>query len=330
MPTKNYYATLGVPKGASQKEVRQAYRRLAREHHPDVNSGDKASEARFKEVTAAYEVLSDAEKRRKYDKYGEQWQHADQIEEMQKRAGGRTFRFGQGQGGISFDAGELGDLGGIFENLFGARARPVRRAAPVEHAVEVTLEEAFHGTSRTLQLASEEPCVTCGGAGEIAGAVCHVCDGGGVRPKAKRLEVKIPAGVETGSRIRIAGEGQAGASARGDLYLVVSVRPHPRFERRGADLYTDVDVALTGAVLGAEVEVPTLSGKVALTVPPLTQNGKTFRLTKLGMPQLKDGGRGDLYARIRVKLPERLGDKEKELFEQLKALQQPSDAKARA
>jgi len=327
MPAKDHYATLGVPKGASQKEIRQAYRRLARQHHPDVNPGDSSSEAKFKDVTAAYEVLSDADKRRKYDKYGEQWQHADQIEEMQKRAGGRSFRFGQG--GISFDAGEFGDLSGIFENLFGGRARSVRRAAPVEHAVEVTLEEAFHGSTRTLQLATEEPCATCAGAGEIAGAVCHVCEGSGVMLKTRRLEVKIPAGVETGSRIRIAGEGQAGAGGRADLHLVVSVRPHPRFERKGADLYVDVDVSLTDAVLGAEIEAPTLTGKVMLTVPPLTQNGKVFRLAKLGMPQLKGGGRGDLYARVRVKLPEKLGDKERKLFEELKALQETPDAKAR-
>jgi molecular chaperone DnaJ len=326
MAAKDYYATLGVPKGASQKDIRQAYRRLARQYHPDVNPGDSASEAKFKEVNAAYEVLSDAEKRRKYDKYGDQWEHADQIEEMQKRSGGRAFR--SGQGGISFDAGEFGDLGGIFENLFGGgRARTVRRTAPVEQRIDVTLEEAFHGTARQLQLATEEPCATCGGTGEIANAVCHVCDGRGVTLKTRRLEVKIPAGVETGSRIRIAGDGHDGV--RGDLYLVVTVRPHARFERKGADLYVDVDLPLTDAVLGAEATVPTLTGKVALTVPPLTQNGKTFRLTKLGMPRLKGGGRGDLYARVRVKVPERLSDKEKKLFEELKALQEAPDAKAR-
>jgi molecular chaperone DnaJ len=318
MPAKDHYATLGVPKGASQKEIRQAYRRLARQHHPDVNAGDQAAEAKFKEVNAAYEVLSDAEKRRKYDKYGDQWEHADQIEEMQKRASGtRAFRFNQG--GIQFDSGEFGDLGGIFENLFGgARARP-RRAAPVEQRLDVTLEEAFHGTTRTLQLATEEVCATCGGSGEIANAVCHVCDGRGVALKTRRLEVKVPAGVETGSRIRIAGEGHDGGGARGDLYLVVTVRPHPRFERKGADLYVDVDVPLTAAVLGGEAEVPTLTGKVALTVPALTQNGKVFRLAKLGMPRLKGGERGDLYAQVGVKLPERLSEKEKKLFEELRA-----------
>ncbi|MBI4571032.1 MAG: J domain-containing protein, partial [Chloroflexi bacterium] len=300
MASKDFYATLGVAKGASQKEIRQAYRRLARQHHPDVNPGDKGAEGRFKQVNAAYEVLSDAEKRKKYDKYGDQWEHAGQIEELRKRGGGgRAFRFGQG--GVSFDTADLGDLGGVFDNLFGRRARGPRKGADVEQRVEVTLEEAFQGTSRTLQLASEELCPSCAGSGEIANAVCHVCQGGGAIVKSRRLEVKIPAGVETGSRVRIAGEGQAGAGGggRGDLYLAVTVRPHARFERKGADLYTDAEVAVTGAVLGTEVEVPTLTGKVLLKVPALTQNGRAFRLAGLGMPRLKGAGRGDLYARLR-------------------------------
>ncbi len=323
MAGKDYYATLGVPKGSSQKEIRQAYRRLARQHHPDVNPSDKAAEARFKEINAAYEVLSDPDKRRKYDQYGDQWLHADQIEELRRQTGARAFRFGQG--GVSFDLGDLGDLGGlggIFEGFFGGgRRRGPAKGANIEQRVEVTLEEAFHGTARTLQLAAEEPCATCGGSGQIAGAVCHVCQGGGTVLKARRLEVKVPAGVETGSRVRIAGEGQAGfgGGPRGDLYLVVSVRPHPRFQRKGGDLHTDIEVPLTDAVLGAEVEVPTLTGKVLLKVPPLTQNGKVFRLAGLGMPRLKGQGRGNLYARLLVRLPEKLDGKEQKLFEQLRA-----------
>lgn len=323
MAGKDYYATLGVPKGASQKEIRQAYRRLARRYHPDVNPGDKAGEARFKEINAAYEVLSDTEKRKKYDRYGDQWQHADQIEEMQRRAGG-SFRFGPG--GVTFDLGDLGSLGGfgdlssIFEGFFGGRQRRPRRGRDIEQRLEMTLEEAFQGATRTLQLAAEEPCSTCGGQGRIAGAICHVCQGSGVVSKARRLEVKIPAGVGTGSRVRVAGEGQAGAGgARGDLYLLISVRRHPRFERRGSDLHTDVEVPLTDAVLGGEVAVPTVTGKVLLKVPPLSQNGKVFRLAGLGMPGLKGKERGSLYARLRVKLPERLDDKERKLFEELRA-----------
>ena len=323
MAAKDYYATLGVPKGSSAKEIRQAYRRLARQYHPDVNPGDKAAEARFKEINAAHEVLSETEKRKKYDRYGDQWEHADLIEEMQRRAGGRSFRFGQG--GVSFDLKDLGDLGGLgsaFEGLFGGsrRRRGPSKGADAEHRVEVTLEEAFHGTTRTLQLATQQACATCGGSGEIAGAVCHICQGSGATAKSRRLEVKIPPGVDNGSRVRIAREGQPGAAGGpgGDLYLVVSVRPHERFERKGADLYVNVEAPVTDAVLGAEVEVPTITGQVALKVPPLTQNGKAFRLANLGMPRLKGQGRGHLYARLRVMLPEKLDEREKELFEELR------------
>jgi molecular chaperone DnaJ len=335
MAKSDFYTTLGVSRGASQKEVRQAYRKLARQYHPDVNPGDAAAEARFKDINAAYEVLSDADKRKKYDKYGDQWQHADQIEEMQRRSGGRTFRFGDG-GGVRFDMGDLSgaDLGSIFGSFFGGRQqRGPRRGSSVEQRVEVTLEEAFHGTARTLQLAAEEPCPTCGGAGEIANATCHTCQGAGVTLKARRLEVKIPAGVDNGSRVRVAGEGQAGAAggARGDLYLVVSVRPHPRFQRKGDDLHVDIEVPVTDAVLGAELEVPTITGRVVLTVPPLTQNGKTFRLAKLGMPRLsaKDQ-RGDLYAKVIVRLPEQLDDRQRQLFEQLRAGAQETGSRQQA
>jgi DnaJ-class molecular chaperone len=315
MAKNDYYAVLGVPKAASEKEVRQAYRRLARQHHPDVNPGDKAAESRFKEINAAYEVLSDAGKRKKYDRYGEQWEHADQIEEMQRQRGGtRTFR--TGDSGVRFEFGDMGDVGSVFSSIFGGARRPAR-PRPIEQPVEVTLEEAFGGTARTLQLAAQEPCATCGGQGEIAGAICHTCDGAGFVIKPRRLEVKIPPGVDTGSRVRIAGE----AGTQSDLHLVISVRPHPRFERKGSDLYTDVEAPLTVAVLGGELEVPTLTGKVVLTVPPLTQNANVFRLAGQGMPSLKGGQRGALYARLRVKLPEKLDEKERKLFEEIQALQ---------
>ncbi len=315
MAKQDYYAVLGVPKGAPQKDIRSAYRKLARQHHPDVNPNDKAAEARFKAINAAYEVLSDAGKRKKYDKYGDQWQYADQIEQMQKQRGGQAFRFGDG-GNVRFEFGDLsgGDFGGIFENLFGGRGRARQRASAVAaQPVEVTLDEAFRGTARTLQLMNEQTCATCAGQGRIGEAICHVCQGSGVELKPRRIEVKIPAGVDTGSRIRVAGEGGAG-----DLYLVVSVRSDPKFERKGASLYTDVDVPVTLAVLGGEVEVPTVTGKALLKVPPLTQNAKQFRLAGLGMPALGGGKRGDLFVRVRIRLPDALDDKQKEMFEQLK------------
>lgn len=325
MPS-DLYAVLGVKRDASEKEVRSAYRRLARKFHPDVNPGDRAGEARFKEINNAYEVLSDPDKRRKYDKYGDQWEHADQIEEMRRQRG--RFHGGNGGGFQQFDVGDMadmGDLGGVFGQFFGGRGRGgrpgPRRGSDVQQPVEVTLEEAFHGTARTLQLIAEEPCGTCGGTGEIAGAACHVCGGFGRVQKPRRLEVKIPAGVTDGSKVRVAGEGQPGMAGghKGDLLLVVSVRKHERFERRGDDLHEEIDVPLTIAVLGGEAEVPTLTGKVMLKIPPMTQNGRAFKLGGLGMPRLGRDGRGDLYAKARVRLPQELDERQRALFEELRA-----------
>jgi DnaJ-class molecular chaperone len=285
----DYYQVLGVPRNASEKEVRAAYRRLARKLHPDVNPGNRAAEARFKEVNAAYEVLSDPEKRKKYDLYGDNWQHAEEIEKMRRSsAGGRRFYTATDLGDLG-DLGGLGDLSEVFGGIFGrghGRGSPL---ADIEHPVEISLEEAFRGTTRTVLL-----------------------DG-------RRLEVRVPAGVHTGSRVRVAGEGRSAGSRRGDLYLVVTVRPHERFERRGDDLVTEVGVPLMTAVLGGEAEVQTLDKRVALKVPPLTQNGKTFRLAGLGMPRLNGAGRGDLLARVAVRVPEKLDEKQHSLFHELKA-----------
>ncbi len=319
MAERDLYAVLGVPRGSKEKEIKQAYRRLARQYHPDVNPDNKEAEARFKEINAANDVLGDTEKRSKYDKYGDQWEHADQIEAMQKQRG---QAFGFGDGGIRFETGDLGGIGGIFGSMFReqARSRGRRRGADIEQPIEISLEEAFHGTTRTLQFAGQEPCFTCGGSGEIAGAACHVCQGSGLMQKTKRLEVTVPAGVDTGSRVRIAGEGHPGTSGgkQGSLYLIVSVKPDKRFDRKGSNLHTDLEVPLTDAVLGGEVEVPTMTGKVALTIPPLSPNGKSFRLGGLGMPKLKGKDRGNLYARLQVKLPEKLSDEDTQLFEQLR------------
>ncbi len=322
MAKKDYYAILGVKRGASDKEIRQAYRRLARKYHPDVNAGDKAAEAKFKEINAAYEVLSDAKKRRKYDLYGDQWQYADQFEQARRQGGQRWSWSGRGAPFGGVDAGDLGDLlGGLFK---GTRPRS-RRGENVQHMAEVTLAEAYRGTTRELNMQTEEPCSTCGGSGRLVGAVCHVCQGSGVTMRSRRLEVKIPPGVSDGSRVRVAGEGPRpsgrGGGARGDLYLVVSVRPHERFSRRGDDLHTEVDVPLLDAVLGGEVAVSTLKGKAMLKIPPLTQNGRVFRLAGLGMPHLGSSVKGDLFAKVEVILPADLSPEERELFEKLKKAQ---------
>ena len=327
MANKDYYGLLGVNRGADEREIKQAYRRLARKYHPDVNPGDKSAEAKFKQINEAYEVLSDKEKRQKYDQFGDQWQYADQFAQAgHQRAPSWNFsREGDAQGS-HFD----GDLGSLFGDLFGGRtgsrrARP-RRGQSVDHPVEVTLEEAYHGTNRTIALRSEQPCSGCQGTGQIQNVPCSVCRGAGVVSAVKRLEVKIPPGVKDGSRVRIAGKGQPGyaGGASGDLYLVVSVRPHQRFERQGDNLYEEVPVPLTVAVLGGEVQVPTLKGKVALKIPAETQNGGSFRLKGQGMPHLGNSTRGDLLAKVSVVLPNKLSAEEKKLFEQLGRLRSDS------
>jgi DnaJ-class molecular chaperone len=324
---RDFYDILGVKRDAPDKEIRSAYRKLARKYHPDVTPNDKAAEARFKEATAAFEVLSDAEKRKKYDRYGDRWEYADQIEEAHKQqSAGGWARQGGGSSTFSFDGG---DFGSIFENIFrrergGPRGAPSpRRGQGIETPVEVTLEEAFHGTTRTVSLQSQEPCPTCGGTGEVAGAICHTCEGIGQVLRPRRLEVKVPPGVKTGSRVRVAGEGRPGLNGGppGDLYLVVTVLPHRRFERKGDDLYVDIDVPYLDAILGGEVEVETLTRKVALRIPDMTQNGRQIRLAGKGMPVLGSvDRRGDLYVRVRVQMPEHLTEEERKHIEELRAL----------
>lgn len=277
----NYYQTLGVKREASNKEVRQAFRRLARKYHPDVNPGDKAAEAKFKEVNEAYEVLSDPEKRRKYDRFGQNWKYADQFP-----PGG--FQSHAGSTGATFNFSDLGGFGSIFGEMFGRRggARTAQRST-VEVKAEVSLEEAYSGATRTVQLPGS---------------------------RGKRLEVQVPPGVDNGSRVHVT----AGDT---ELYLVTRVAPHRRFTRKGADLYLDLSLPLVDAVLGSEQEVPTIKGKVMLTVPPESQNGQMFRLKGQGMPHLgRSDQRGDLFATLKVMLPTNLTEQERELFGSLKEL----------
>ncbi len=325
MAGKDYYSILGVNRKASEREIKQAYRKLARKYHPDVNPGDKSAEARFKQINEAYEVLSDKERRPKYDQFGDQWQHADQFAQAGRQQT-PFWDFSQG-GATAFHFAE-GDLGSLFGGLFQGRgsrtsrrqARP-RRGQDIEYPVEVTLEEAYHGTTRTISLGFEEPCSSCQGTGRIQNLPCSLCRGSGVVSRVKRIEVKVPAGVRDGSRVRIAGKGGRGyGGARGDLYLVISVKPHPLFQRTGDNLGVEVAVPLMVAVLGGEVQVPTPKGKVALKIPPETQNGRTFRLGGQGMPHLGDSSRGALLARVKVTLPTKLSAEEKELFKQLSEL----------
>ena len=292
MPEQDLYTVLGVARNATPKEIKQAFRKLARECHPDVNPGDDASERKFKQINEAYEVLSDEKNRKAYDKYGRDWKHAEEFE----KAGGGG-RGGSGAWRWASGGGRRAGFDDVFGSIFGSGAPAQMRGRDLDHRVDVSLEEAFHGSQRMLTLRDQQG-----------------------RPR--RLEVKIPKGVKTDSRVRVAGEGYPGAGGgpSGDLYLVINVLPHAAFERRGDNLHTDIPVALTGAVLGTEVEVPTLSGKVALKIPPETQNEKSFRLRGKGMPHLKGGGAGDLYAKIVVQLPTNLSEQERALFQDFQAL----------
>ena len=319
MEYKDYYQTLGVARTASQAEIRKAYRKLARQHHPDVKPGDKSAEDRFKDLNEANTVLSDPDKRKKYDALGANWEAFDRA----SATGRGADPFGAGGSGGGFggggneryefrtsDGGDLGGFSDFFNMVFGAaagapaagrrsgraatagadldelfggmsgggRATSSRGPSPAEATAELTLEEAFHGTSRIVEV------------------------------EGKRLEVTIPKGVTDGSRIRIGGRGGAGR----DLIVITRLRPNATFTRRGADLERELPISLREALLGGEVKVATLKGRVLLTVPAGTQNGRTFRLTGQGMPRLNGGTSGDLYVRTRVVLPTELSAEAKE------------------
>ena len=318
---KDYYRILGVGKDASEKDIKLSYRKLARQFHPDVNPGDKSAEAKFKEINEAFEVLSDTEKRKKYDKYGDKWQYADQIEHArQQQQQEPSWQFTQGGGSANVDDEIFED---IFREFGGHGYRARSRAAEgrdAEYPIEITLEEAFHGSNRVLTMQSHEVCSGCGGTGRIRNLPCSVCRGTGSVPREKRIEAKIPAGVDNNSRVRFAGQGEPGfhGGPAGDLYLIVNVIPHHIFERKGDNLNATLEVPLLTAILGGEVEVRTVDSKVALKIPPETQNGRSFKLTGKGMPHLGGGGSGDLEVKVKVILPEHLSSQEKELFRQLK------------
>jgi DnaJ-class molecular chaperone len=328
MEFKDYYATLGVTKTSTEKEIKQAFRKLARKYHPDVNPGDKAAEAKFKEINEAYEVLGDSAKRKKYDELGANWRMYEQAGAQggANPFGGWNVNFGGGGGTggrartmtqeemeeLFGDANPFSDFfttffggggGAGFEEAAGARGARGgrsrhRRGRDVEHEIELSLEDAYHGATRRLSLQH---------------------DG-----QARTVDVRIPAGVGDGSRVRVSGEGEhgVGGAVAGDLYLRIRLTAHPVFERKGRDLYVKVPVPVTTAVLGGEADVPTLAGRNArLRIPELTQNGQVFRLKGYGMPAVgKADEKGDLYARIRAQLPTQLSAEERKHYEALAKL----------
>jgi molecular chaperone DnaJ len=348
---KSPYEILGVSKTASADEIKKAYRKLAREYHPDRNPGDTAAEERFKEVQGAYDLLSDPEKRKQYDAFGS--------------ANGRGgFRGGNVNFG-DFNINDFGDLGDLFGGLFGGRggragggASRAQRGADVEVEVNLSFEDSLKGVETkipvTLETACSEchgsgakpgtapkicpecngrgvvaesqgffalsqPCPRCRGNGTVIEDPCPRCGGSGRERRTKRYTVKIPAGVKDGTRIRLKGKGEAGFAGgeAGDLYVVTRVQPSKLYERRGNDLVVDVPVTFSEAALGATVEVPTPDGPVSLKVKPGTQDGTLLRVRGKGAPKLKGSGRGDLLARVRVAVPKKLKKRERELLEEL-------------
>ena len=358
---EDLYQLLGVSRGASEDEIKKAYRKLARKYHPDVNPGNKAAEEKFKQVSAAFEVLSSPEKRKLYDEFGED--AAKMGYDPKKAEAFRAYRDAAARGGApggfpggvpnveGFDIGDLfGDLfrnrrsAGGMEDLFG-REEPEgpARGEDLHAQVRLSLREAVTGTERSLSvtrpgrcpkckgsghfgrpetcptckgsgkirqgrgpLSMSSTCPTCGGSGKVA-PPCDRCGGSGRVEETSRVTVKIPAGVQTGSQVRVAGQGAAGTQGGppGDLFLEVQVEPHPLVRREGDDLYVPLPVTVPEAMLGAQVRAPTFTGEVTVTVPPHSQSGRKLRLKGQGVPALRGNGRGDLYVALRIQVPEK-------------------------
>ena len=345
MSKRCYYEVLSVQRTASIEEIKGAYRKLAKELHPDRNPGDKDCEHKFKEINEAYEVLKDDQKRAAYDRFG----HA-----AFDGHGGR----GRGAPGFDFGASFTDVFDDLFGEFMGGGRRPRRsnRGQDLRYDLQITLEEAFNGRSAELRVPSSVACDTCGGTGAEAGTApetcpacsghgkvraqngfftiertcpkcrgqgrfvrkpCKTCQGAGHVPKERTLSVDIPAGVEEGTRIRLSGEGNAGLNGGppGDLYIFLSVAQHPLFQRDGHELYCQVPISFAGAALGGAIEVPTLGGGSAkITIPEGTQTGRRFRIRGKGMPSLRGGAHGDLHVEVRVETPVKLSKKQKELL----------------
>jgi len=328
---KDLYAILGVSRTASPDEIRKAYRKLARQHHPDLNPGNKQAEERFKDISLAYDVLSSPEKRKLYDEFGAESlqsgfdpERARAYRRWAESGQGFSFRRTsagpQGMGGFDFGFGEWPprggrrrpveeerDFGDILREMFGGgRAEPAEEGSPrdVEYPIEVGFMEALRGTKTSVTVRRPVPCPTCRGAGRVGRRGCTECGGSGTVEKREKLNVTIPAGVGDGARVRVAGKGGVGpGGVPGDLYFVVKVRPHPVLTREGQDLFIDVPITVSEAVLGATITVPTPQGPVQLKVPAGSQSGRRLRLRGRGAPDPKGGPPGDLYVRLMVQVP---------------------------
>jgi molecular chaperone DnaJ len=347
---KDYYKTIGVSKDASQDDIKKAFRKLARKYHPDLNPGDKASEQKFKEINEAYGILSDPKKRAEYDQFGS----------SPFGAGGRGFEGFRSYGPTSetFDFGGFGD---IFSDLFGARARPeaaYSKGPDTIMGLELSLEEAFSGVTKTISFNREatckscngsgaessqrcdvckgtgtlntskgffkmsQACTACGGTGRKITKVCRTCGGKGVILRTETVKVKIPAGVDTGSRVKLKGMGGAGigGGAAGDLHIEITIKPHPIFKRRGSDIFVDLPVTFAEAALGAKIEVPTIDGAAAMTLPAGTQGSQRFKLSGKGFHSPKTGVRGNQYVDIKIVVPKDLDNEAKDAVRKIDGL----------
>ena len=342
MNYKNYYDILGVDKSAVEKDIKSAYRKLARKWHPDANpTNTRAAEEKFKDIQEAYEVLGDAEKRKKYDVLGSDWQRAAKEAEQQ-----RNYR--QAQRDASFDfnsnanfnpgaAGAQSGFSDFFDMFFsGIGRRPTaaptslgERGQDLETTIDLTLSEAYNGGSKPVSLQLEDRCPRCGGTGTDRKGICPQCHGTGRVIETKRFDVTVPKGVREGQRIRLTGQGGSGSNGgpNGDLYLIVNFSGDKRYERKGDDLYVDLPVSIYDLILGGDVHVPTMTGEVTMKIPAGTQNNKMLRLSGKGMPNLKNGGFGDEYVRLVGLLPTDLSDKENKLFRELAGLRNGKVAK---
>lgn len=341
MAKRDYYDTLGVKRNAGEEEIKKAYRRLARKFHPDMNPGNKSAEERFKEISEAYEVLSDKEKRQSYDSFG----HESPFGRGGARPGygPEGFRYtssGAGPGGYNINFEDLfrrmggggkrkGGGGGFrgFEDIFGdILGRGARGAEPpfssqapergsdAESAIEISFEEAVKGGKKTLSLSLEQPCPSCGG----SGGGCRLCRGSGVTRKTETISVKIPAGIEDGAKLRLAGKGNPsrGNGPSGDLYLKIGILPHRYFKREGNNVILEVPLTIEEAALGTKITVPAIDGNITVTIPPGTQGGAKLRLKGKGITDSKNGERGDQYIVVNIALPRKLDEKSEDLLKE--------------
>ena len=327
---RDYYTILGIPRTATPDDIKKAFRRLARQYHPDLNTGSRKAEMekKFKEVNEAHEVLSDPGSRKKYDQYGHRWQEAEAYEKARQQAGagmgGRTS-----SGGAGFSTDEAQDYGDVFESLFGRRSQTgggfqgfsqgfVVPGEDLETTVQLSLQEVLTGVTRRIQLSEPVTCPTCGGTGRLKGRFCTTCAGTGSKTETRTIEVKIPAGVQDGTRVRVAGKGGPGQNGgkRGNVYLHVHVESDQVFRRQDSDVHVKLPVWPWEAALGAEVLAPTLTDPVRVKVPPGSRAEGLLRLKGKGLPTAA-GGHGDLFFTLQIVMPSSLSEEDRKLYTQL-------------